>query len=222
MSLKKTKGESTRSLILETALRLFRERGFEETTMRLIAEEAGVALGNAYYYFRSKDDLVHAFYTQIQTQQFEASLGVLAAEQSLKNRLTGAIRAQLTVVAPYHRMFSSLFKIAADPDNTLNPFGQETREVRERCIQHFREIVLGSTDRIPDDLQVELPQLLWMYYMGLVLFWIYDRSPGFVRTYRLLEMTAEIIVQLLGLASLPLMVPMRKMVLKSILSLKEI
>src|SRR5438093_12676940 len=54
------KGEQTRAIILETALDLFRERGYEETTMRVIAERAGVALGNAYYYFRSKEHLIQA------------------------------------------------------------------------------------------------------------------------------------------------------------------
>ena len=56
------KAEETRNRILDAALRLFRERGFAETTMRDVATEAGVATGAAYYYFRSKEDLVMAFY----------------------------------------------------------------------------------------------------------------------------------------------------------------
>ena len=44
-----SKGEQTRGLILETALELFREQGYERTTMRGIAERGGLALGNAYY-----------------------------------------------------------------------------------------------------------------------------------------------------------------------------
>lgn len=45
------KSEQTRALILETAMRLFQERGYDKTTMRAIAQEAGVSVGNAYYYF---------------------------------------------------------------------------------------------------------------------------------------------------------------------------
>ena len=41
-----TRGEQTRAAIAEVALRMFREQGYEATTMRAIAKEAGVATGN--------------------------------------------------------------------------------------------------------------------------------------------------------------------------------
>ena len=47
--MKTTKAEETRDRILDAALRLFRERGFAETTMRDVAAAAGVATGAAYY-----------------------------------------------------------------------------------------------------------------------------------------------------------------------------
>ncbi|MEZ0064949.1 AcrR family transcriptional regulator [Streptacidiphilus sp. MAP12-20] len=54
-SAKKAKSERTRALILETAMRLFQERGYDKTTMRAIAAEAGVSVGNAYYYYEGKE-----------------------------------------------------------------------------------------------------------------------------------------------------------------------
>ena len=57
-AIKTPKGQQTRSNILETALGLFQERGYDQTTMRAIATEAGVSLGNAYYYFASKEVLI--------------------------------------------------------------------------------------------------------------------------------------------------------------------
>ncbi|MBX9690654.1 MAG: TetR family transcriptional regulator [Candidatus Obscuribacterales bacterium] len=219
---KKNKSETTRALILETALRLFRERGFEETTMRGIAEEAGVSLGNAYYYFRSKDEMVHAFYARLQEEQLYACEGILATEKSLKSRISGLIRAQLAMATPYHRLFVSLFKIAADPQNSLNPFSVETKTIRDKCIARFAEVVIGADEKVSEDLTAELPQLLWLYYMGIVLFWIYDRSPGYARTYRLLEMSCDMLSTLIQMASLPLLIPLRKSVLKLLQSIKEI
>ena len=43
------KAEQTRQAIVEAALRLFRSGGYDKTTMRAIAGEADVSLGNAYY-----------------------------------------------------------------------------------------------------------------------------------------------------------------------------
>jgi len=221
-AIKKSRGENTRAIILETALRLFRERGFEETTMRSIAEEAGVSLGNAYYYFRSKDELVHDFYLRLQESQLAACEGILATEKGLKNRLSGIIRAHLAVATPYHRLFVSLFRIAADPANELNPFSRQTAPVRELCIARFAEVLSGAQEKLSPDLSAELPYLLWLYHCGIVLFWIYDKSPGFSRTYRLLEMSSEIVANLIGIASMPIMTPVRQNVLHMIESAKSV
>src|SRR5262245_62454986 len=84
------KSEETRSLILETALELLTERGYEETTMRAIAEKAGVALGNTYYYFRSKEHLIQAFYDRLQdrksTRLNSSHLGISYAVFCLKKK----------------------------------------------------------------------------------------------------------------------------------------
>src|SRR6202044_2561994 len=71
------KSEETRTRILEAALGVFRERGFERATMRDVAAAAGVAVGAAYYYFESKDAIVMAFYERSQSEmrpQIEALL----------------------------------------------------------------------------------------------------------------------------------------------------
>src|SRR5215468_12059680 len=92
---KTTKGEQTRAVILETALELFRERGYEETTMRAIAERAEVSLGNAYYYFKSKEHLIQAFYSRLQDAHLAASADILESERDLKVRLLGVMRAMI-------------------------------------------------------------------------------------------------------------------------------
>ncbi len=71
------KAEQTRARIVEAALELFRAKGYEATTMRAIADHAGVSTGNAYYYFKSKDLLLEAFYNQIHIEHAAASEVVL-------------------------------------------------------------------------------------------------------------------------------------------------
>jgi len=64
----KLKSEETRERILEAALKLFHDRGFDATTMRDIAARAGMATGAAYYYFDSKDAIVLSFYDRARTE----------------------------------------------------------------------------------------------------------------------------------------------------------
>jgi AcrR family transcriptional regulator len=208
------RGEETRARIVETALRLFRERGYDETTMRLIAEEAGVALGNAYYYFRSKDHLIQEYYTRSHDEHETASEPVLAAEKGFKERLRGVMHARVDVSDPYHRFAAALFRTAADPENPLNPFSEPSRATRDRSIALMASVVEGSSLKVPDDLKAELPRLLWLYEMGIVLFWIHDRSAGRARTRRLVDRSVDVIARLVGLASNPLLRPVRRAALR--------
>jgi len=50
----------TRGRILDTALELFSEHGFDGTTLQQIADRLGFTKAALYYHFRSKDDLLHA------------------------------------------------------------------------------------------------------------------------------------------------------------------
>src|SRR3954454_4906374 len=81
------RGEQTRRLIVDTAVSQFREQGYDKTTMRGIAQAAGLSVGNAYYYFPSKDHLVQEFYQLIQSDHRSASAAALAAKTDFADRL---------------------------------------------------------------------------------------------------------------------------------------
>lgn len=215
------KGEQTRALILQTALDLFRERGYEETTMRAIAEQAGVSLGNAYYYFRSKEHLIQAFYGRTNQEHLRASRAVLERERDLKARLRGVMHAKIETAEPYHRFSGILFKSAADPASPLSPFSPASDPVRRESTALLAEVIAGSRTRVPKDLQAELPNLLWLYLMGVILFWLHDSSPGRVRTYRLVEHTADLIARAINLASVPLLRPFRKITLQLLADVRQ-
>jgi AcrR family transcriptional regulator len=169
---KTVKGEQTKALILSTALEMLHERGYEATTMRAIAEKAGVSLGNAYHYFGSKDHLIQAFYHRIHEDHLQASLPALQKESSLKARLLSVMRLKIETMEPYHEFAGVLFQTAADPHSPLNPFAHESAPVRRDSIKLFEQLVEQTKARIPGDLRAELPYLLWLYHMGVVLFWI--------------------------------------------------
>ena len=218
---KTDKGQQTRAAILEAALEMFRERGYEQTTMRSIAERAEVALGNAYYYFHSKEHLIQAFYGRTHDEHLTASEAVLARERDLKARLLGVMRTKIETVEPYHQFAGKLFKTAADPHSPLNPFSEESEAVRQESIAVFAEVVRGSKTKVPKDLMADLPYMLWLCHMGIILFWIHDSSARRVRTYRLLGLTVDIMVKLIGVASNPLMRPLRRSAVRLMAELRQ-
>ncbi|MFI9342919.1 TetR/AcrR family transcriptional regulator [Streptomyces sp. NPDC052773] len=188
-----SKSEQTRALILETAMRLFQERGYDKTTMRAIAQEAGVSVGNAYYYFAGKEHLIQGFYDRIAADHQAAVRPVLARETDLEARLAGVLKAWLDVATPYHEFAVQFFKNAADPDSPLSPFSPESEHARQEAISVHRQVLAGATKtKVPEELREILPELMWLAQMGLCLYWIFDRTEGRERSYRLAERGARL------------------------------
>ena len=80
----------------------------------------------------------------------------------------------------------------------------------------MRLAIEGSDVKVPSDLEPRLPYLLWLYQMGLIMFWLYDRSPSQERSRRLTEKSLGLLVNLLRVSTLPLMRPLRKAALELI------
>jgi len=60
MSSRAVQAERTRQQILQTAQRLFAERGYDATSLQMIADEMGLTKAAVYYHFRAKTDILHA------------------------------------------------------------------------------------------------------------------------------------------------------------------
>jgi AcrR family transcriptional regulator len=199
------KGEQTRAAIFKSALDLFRIHGYEATTMRAIAQRAGVSLGSSYHYFPSKEHLVLDFYRHLHELHREASAPVLARERSLAGRLRGVIRAIVMNCEPFHEVAGSIFGTVADPRSPLNPFSEESAPLRQDVIGLYEAVVRGSEAKLPAEVAEELPRLLWLYQMGILYFWIMDRSPGRLRTLEVIDETCDLIVQLIQISNLPVL-----------------
>ncbi|HYR50265.1 MAG TPA: TetR family transcriptional regulator [Candidatus Eisenbacteria bacterium] len=215
------RGEISRAAIFGAALDLFQERGYEATTMRAIAQRAGVSLGSSYHYFPSKEHLVLEFYRHTHELHREVTGPLLAREKDLAARLRGTIRALVITCEPFHAAAGSIFSTVADPSSPLNPFGATSGSLRDEVIAFYAELVSGSDAKLPADLAAELPLLLWLYQMGILYFWILDRSPGRLRTLEVIDQTTELIVRLIGLANLPVLRGSRRRVLSLVRSIAE-
>ena len=170
-----SKGQRTRERILEAALGLFADKGYEATTMRDIAAAAGCSLGLAYRYFDRKEDLVLALYARLARDLEEAARDL--PRGTMGERFERAMRLKLGLLRPYREAFGALFGAALTPHSGVAVLGPHTADVREQVGRVFELVVSGATDA-PRERQVrQLARVLYVAHLGLLLYWLHDRSP---------------------------------------------
>ena len=200
-AIKKSVGEKTRALILEKALEIFREAGFEAATIRDIAKSARVATGAAYYYFPSKEAIVAAYYDQVQVTHEAKVRELVLGTTDLRERLGIVIHSKLDILKDDRKFLGALFRYTGEPGHPLSVFGKGTNSQRAHSAGLFREAIADV--EITDELRQLLPWALWMMHLGAILFFIYDESAEQRRTRALVNGVLDLVTQFLKLTSVP-------------------
>ncbi|MBS1672602.1 MAG: TetR family transcriptional regulator [Actinobacteria bacterium] len=181
------KAEATRARIRDAAMASFIERGYPDTTIRLIAKEAGISVGNAYYYFPSKEHLVQELYDQQQRDHGVAARPRLQGVTGLIDRLRVFFDTGLETVGAYREVAPGFLGAMVSPDSPINPLSVQSSPARDMTIGLLREVVDGASHRLPEDIAERLPEAIFPAYLALILRWTYDESPGQAKTARLLD-----------------------------------
>lgn len=90
-----TSGESTENQILIAAREVFIVKGFDGTRMQEIADHAGINKALLHYYFRSKEKLFEAVFSEVAANLFPAMKQLLEAELGIKEKLTFFVKIYL-------------------------------------------------------------------------------------------------------------------------------
>ena len=206
------KGEQTCKQIFSSALELFRERGFDATTMQSVAAHAGVVKSAAYYYFPSKEALIQAYYEDVQAEQERLCEDLFATTKDLKTRLIRALHSKFDLTRNDRNLLGVVFRYTGEPHHPLSCLGPGTAEIRRRSIQVFQDAI--AEEKLPQDLRVLLPLALWALQMGLLVMFLYDDSKNQRRTRRMADGALNLTLKLLGLAKIAILKPVRKAVLE--------
>lgn len=89
---------SRRSLILKAAAKLFREHGYERTSVRQIAEALGMTSGSLFYHFATKEELLVAVMEEGVRDIMRGVQNGLAGESCLPERMLAMVRCHLTAL----------------------------------------------------------------------------------------------------------------------------
>ncbi|MFN8527685.1 MAG: TetR/AcrR family transcriptional regulator [Anaerolineae bacterium] len=201
MTTRTPKAERTRKLIITTAFDLFASRGYEATTMRDIAQEAGLSLGLAYRYFESKESLLLVLYEQMSIETAEAIAALPPA--TIAERFTNLMSARLEAAAPHRDLFGVLFGAIMTPGSNATLLGNGASSMRARTQAAFIDLVNGSTDKPRAELAADLGKLLNVLHFAVILFWLHDKSSGQQSTVALLKFIQGLAPMLRMSLSLP-------------------
>src|SRR4051812_48303489 len=83
------KGADKRRLILDAAVRVFARRGFHHCRVSDVADEAGVAYGLVYHYFRSKEEILNTLFLERWQIMLDAIAEIDARELPAREKLYG-------------------------------------------------------------------------------------------------------------------------------------
>jgi len=188
-----------RKRIVTSALSLFQTKGFDATTTKAIARKAGIAEGTVFNYFRTKEDIALHFFEQ-EVDQAIASVrdNPRLRKAPLEEKLFALVHAQLEFLAPYEKFIGAAFIHALKPASPLGIFSHRAQELRHRYVGFVQELLdesLPKNQHTP--LSFLAPEVFWIYYLGALLFWLHDSSPGKQHTLAFLDRSLSIGVSFL-------------------------
>jgi AcrR family transcriptional regulator len=193
-------GTAARDRLYAIAMRLIAARGYEATTLRDIAKEAGVSVGLLYRYFPSKQAVVIALYDELSSAYARRALDMPSGRW--RDRFLFALTTSLDVLKPHQTALRALTPVlVGDPEEGI--FSARTAFSRLRVQQVFEIAVAGSSDAPNAPLAEALGRLLYLVHLAVLLWWLLDKSTNQRATAALVSRTR----QLLPSAALALRVP---------------
>ena len=200
-------GTAARDRLYATATQLIAARGYEATTLRDIAREAGVSVGLLYRYFPSKQAVVIALYDELSSEYAQRAASMPAGRW--RDRFVFALKTSLDVLEPHQMALRALTPVmVGDPEEGI--FSARTAFSRLRVQRVFEQVVTESSDAPKHPPAEALGRLLYLVHLAVLLWWLLDKSPNQRATGALVSLTQ----QLLPSVGLALRVPpVRKFVI---------
>jgi len=159
-----------RERIVEAAIELGTEGGYEAVHMRVVAERAGVALATVYRYFQSKDHLLSAAVTRWMAQLQERLARSPARGDTPVERLVDVLRRASRAVERRPLFTAALIRALASPDVGV---AEAAADVRSR----ISAIVTPILDHLPPDDVEGIVSVIGHVWNSSIMNWANGRTP---------------------------------------------
>lgn len=200
-------GAAARERLYRIAVRLMARRGFESTTLRDVATEAGVSVGLLYKYFPNKRAVIIALYDELSADFVSQASDMPAGRW--RDRFVFTLKASLKALDPHRVALKGLIPVlVGDPEEGV--FSEQTAFSRLRVQRVFEDAVVGATDAPAGALAQAMGRLLYMVHLAVLLWWLLDKSAKQRATSVLVALTEQILPSASVALRLP---PVRRFVL---------
>jgi len=197
------KALATKRHLLETALTLFKSKGYEKTTMRDIAKAARVSLGSAYYYFKSKEEIVLTFYQFSLEKTLEYGDQIFKSNEPIEKKLNQFFEKKFDELKPLRKILKVIVVSSFDADNPMSPFSIQNKNKRTAVIKLFNEAIGRENLKVDSNLKPILGSLIWHIQMGLLCYWVFDNSENQINSQKLTQKTLKLFIKFMGFSSMP-------------------
>ena len=156
-----TKGETTRLAIEDAAVNLFMEHGYHATSMRQIAERAGLALGGIYNHFSSKEEIFEGIIVDKHPYKKILPLILEAQGDTAEDFLKNAMHIVLTELGrePYYIKLMMIEFVEFNGGHGAAML----KEVAPKVLPVFEQII-----KVRKNLRVTNPAMLMRAFFGMV------------------------------------------------------
>lgn len=156
MTTRAAQAEQTRQQILDTAQRLFIERGYIATSLQMIADELGLTKAAVYYHFRAKVDILHAA-MEPGVRRMEALLDEADAMRSRRARIEHVVDGFVDFLVR-NRHYAVM--ASTDPDARHNKTKHEAVALHARGLALFYGDTPTPAERVAYSAALFLPEAL--------------------------------------------------------------
>jgi len=190
--------EQTRIRILEAAVDVISEKGFDKATMRSIAKQADVADATIYNYFSTKEKLLYGYCEYIQSQVLVELKAIDDFhEYSLQEQLHQLVETELRLWLPAREFLQVAFAQTYAAPNVGFELLADSKQLLKTIVVELIDASIEAGEMPEQPYQDLLPTLFWDYQTAILAYWLKDTSDGFANTTKLVDQSTEIIAQLL-------------------------
>lgn len=153
---KQARSKQTREKIVQAAIKLFEERGYEKTTSNEIAAEAGVSVGSFYVYFTDKRHLLLVIFDRLADELFKNIFELLKPEHLFGTELRLMVRSAVASTIADKQKNAGLIRVISELVLKDPEFSERQKALVDRSISKLRELIslaqkAGRTNEIDVD-----------------------------------------------------------------------